>query len=909
MLIDEDDYLAHYGILRRSGRYPYGSGGNESGSQYPWNNEPDDYSMSQSFLKIVGDLHKQGLSDTEIIKALDIPSTTALRAARSIAKNEVRQSNVAMAVRLKEKQMSNTAIGERMGIPESTVRAYLSDHAKEKEDILQITATMLREEVDSKTFVDVGKGVENHLNLSATKLNTAVAVLREQGYELHDLKIPQLGSNNQYTNFKVLCPPGTTRLDVFKNRENIKQISMVSDDAGRSFYDPSKIDPLIVDPKRVGVRYKEDGGDQADGVIYVRPGVKDVSLGPTSKYAQVRIAVGDNHYLKGMAIYKDDLPAGTDLLFNTNKSDTGNKLDAMKKRSDTSDGRFGADTRPLFDYTSDGKRKAYSAMNIVNEEGDWDTWSKSLSTQMLSKQSPSLAKSQLDLTYEQRIGEYERIKSLTNPTIKKKLMEEFADETDSAAVHLKAASLPRQRTQVILPLSTLKSTEVYAPNFKNGERVVLIRYPHGGTFEIPELTVNNRHAEGRKIIGPEARDAIGISKDTAERLSGADFDGDTVLVIPNNGGRRSVISTPALERLNGFDPRAEYKGYEGMPKMSPKTKGLQMGLVSNLITDMTIKQAPVSEIVRAVRHSMVVIDAEKHNLDYKRSAIDHGIADLKNKYQGGATGGASTLISRATSQTRVLDRKLRPAAEGGNIDKETGEKVYVETGAVKKNRKGELEPKYIKSEKLAEAKDARDLSSGTPIERLYADHSNRLKKLANEARLEAVKTPPLKYSPSAKKVFAPQVESLNSKLNLALRNAPLERQAQVVANAIYRAKRDDKPDLDDDQVKKLKAQALNEARTRLNAKKQQIEITDDEWLAIQAGAISNHKLMEILANSDTEIVRQHATPREQYLMTSPRTARARQMLASGYTRAEVAEALGVSITTLDQATIGEGPGE
>src|SRR5690606_21658099 len=105
------------------------------------------------------------------------------------------------------------------------------------------------------------------------------------------------------------------------------------------------------------------------------------------------------------------------------------------------------------------------------------------------------------------------------------------------------------------------------------------------------------------------------------------------------------------------DSKREYPAYEGMPKMTAKQKQSEMGKVSNLITDMTIKGANTNEIARAVRHSMVVIDAEKHNLNYKQSAIDNGISQLKQKYQGGADKGASTLISRTTSEQRVPTRK------------------------------------------------------------------------------------------------------------------------------------------------------------------------------------------------------------------------------------------------------------
>ena len=51
-----------------------------------------------------------------------------------------------------------------------------------------------------------------------------------------------------------------------------------------------------------------------------------------------------------------------------------------------------------------------------------------------------------------------------------------------------------------------------------------------------------------------------------------------------------------------------------------------MGKISNLITDMTLLGASEDKLARAVRHSMVVIDDEKHHLDYKQSEKDNNIA-------------------------------------------------------------------------------------------------------------------------------------------------------------------------------------------------------------------------------------------------------------------------------------------
>lgn len=876
-IIPEDDYLAHYGILRKSGRYPWGSGGPETAS-------------NKSFLGYVAQLRKQGLTEAQIAEGMGI-STTQLRAAKSIARNEERQNDINMAQRLADKGMSNVAIAERMGKPESTIRTLLAPSVKDRADVLMSTSSMLKEQIKAKKYIDIGTGVENHLGISQTKLSTAVAVLQEEGYKVHYLKVKQLGTGKQ-TTLKVLTAPDVPYSEVSKNRANIKQIQSFSEDGGRSYVGIQK--PLSINSNRVHVRYAEDGGADSDGVIHVRPGVDDVSLG-SARYAQVRIAVDGTHYLKGMAMYKDDLPAGVDLVFNTNKTSTGNKLDAMKAMKDDPDNPFGAVVRQKIDPRT-GKVK--SAMNIVNEEGDWDRWSKNLSSQMLSKQSPALAKQQLDMLLERKQREFDDIMSLTNPTVRQKLLEGFADSADSASVSLKAAALPRQRSNVILPINTLPENQIYAPNFRHGEQVVLIRYPHGGVFEIPELTVNNRHPQARAALG-NAMDAVGIHSKVAERLSGADFDGDTVLVIPNN--RRQVKTSPALEGLKGFDPQRSYPAYEGMKVMSARTKAIQMGEVSNLITDMTIHGASHQELARAVRHSMVVIDAEKHKLNWKQSAIDNGIAQLKAKYQGGTRAGAATLISRARSQVHVPDRKPRPATEGGPVDRTTGQKVFVPTGTTITNKQGKTVLRTIKSQKLAETHDAHTLSSGTIIEQVYADHSNRLKDLANKARLVAVNTKPNPYSPSAKAAYEPQVSSLRAKLNAAEKNAPLERQAQLLANAIVRAKVDANPDMEPSDRKKIEGMALAEARVRTGAGKQRIDITPQEWAAIQAGAISTNTLKKILTNADQELVKELATPRTKIKMTNAKTARAKTMIELGYTQAEIADQLGVSLTTLKDA--------
>lgn len=915
MRLDEQDYLAHYGVLRKSGRYPWGSGDTQ-------------IARNQTFLDVVADLQKQGMSVPDIAKGFSSPeyplTSTDIRNLKSIAKTQIKQDDIRRARRLEAEGLSNVKIGEVMGRNESSVRSLLTDAAKEKADALDGTADMLRRQIAEKKYIDIGVGVHHDLNITEDKLKVAVAKLKEEGYQVRWKPVEQIGSGTgNKTNQKFLKAADTP----FPKVNEIRPITDHSIDSGKNYL--GIVPPLPISSKRVGIRYAEDGGTDADGVIYVRPGVKDTSMGG-NRYAQVRIAVDGTHFLKGMAVQKDGLPDGIDLVFNTNKSNTGNKLDAMKPYK--KDKLTGEDDENPFNSTVrqmyDDKGNVSSVMNIVGKkpgsgvEGGWGEWSKSLASQVLSKQAPELAKGQLDMTYERKKNEFDEIMRLTNPTVKKKLLESFADDTDSSAVHLKAAQLPGQATHVIMPVNSMKKGEIYAPNYAPGARVALIRYPHGGTFEIPELIVNNKNPEAKRLLGTAARDAVGIHHSVAERLSGADFDGDTVLVIPNNKG--SIKSTPPLDRLRGFDSKsyvipdmkldADGNIIDKRAMTSANTQ-MEMGKITNLISDMTIRGADTDKLSRAIRHSMVVIDAEKHGLDYQASARDHSIKALKAEYQFDLNSkglGASTLITRAKSDIRVDKRRAAWVIEGGSIDPVTGKKRFTNTDETYRTpdrvhkRTGVTIPgkeirKTETSTRLRETDDAYTLVSGTTgtrIERIYADHSNKLKGLANEARLATLATPPMKREPSAAKAYSKEVADLDQKLNVALENAPRERQAQRLAHAVYDLKRQADPSMSAATQKKVKAQAIAEARVRTSAKKQRIVLTQDEWNAIQAGAISNHKLKRILANSDIEQVKMLATPRAARVISATKLSRAKQMLADGYTQEDVASQLGVKLSTL-----------
>ena len=914
-----EEELSHYGTPRHSGRYPWGSGENP-------------YQHDRNFVARVRQLKKEGVSETEIAKSMKM-STGQLRAKISIANDDIRKYEMNLAVKLKDKGYSNTAIAKRINRPESTVRNYLKPVKQERANKTQAIADLIQKEIDKGHYIDIGHGTEQWLGISDTKLKASVEILREKGYAYHTVPVEQLGTGHD-TTMKVICPPGTKWKDVKNNLDNIKAPNIFYD---RDADKPREIKPPVsIDSSRVSICYAEDGGKNKDGVIEIRRGVKDLDLGKAN-YAQVRIAVDGTHYIKGMAMYTDDpLPPGVDIRFNTNKHSDVPKMEVLKpmKTIVDKDGKevlndenpFGASIKNENEllkcqkyYIGDDGKEHQSALNIVNEEGNWREWSKTIASQVLSKQPPALAKKQLQMDRDIRQEELNEIQSLTNPIVKKMMLEKFADECDSAAVDLKAAGLPGQASHVILPMPDMKENEIFAPNYPDGETVILIRYPHGGKFEIPTLTVNNKNPDARRLIGPNAPDAVGIHPKTAERLSGADFDGDTVLVIPNRSG--AMKTSPPLEKLKDFDPKESYGGKPDESGNYPyrimleENKGKYMGSITNLITDMTIKGASDDEIARAVKHSMVVIDAPKHKLNYEQSYIDNGIAQLKEKYQGGKNRGASTLISKASAEQRVPVRtleynthnmtpeQLKAYKEGAKIFRTTP-KTYSKFD----EKKGEWVQKErtIKSTKMYEelAKpegDAHNLSSGTQIEEIDATHANSLRTLGNDARKEALSINEDTYNATAAQHYSKEVAELKAALNLAKRNAPLERQAQILAKDIFEGRKLANPDMDKETIRKEKARALKTARERVGAHKAQIQITDRQWEAIQAGAIKKTALKDILENADLRKVKQLAMPRNKPLMSSGKIAKAKALQSRGYTNQQIAEMLGVSTSTLYDA--------
>lgn len=939
----DKEVLEHYGMPRRSGRYPWGSG-----------DEP--YQHSRDFLGRVEEMRKSGFTytdsetgkrytgDNAIAKSLGY-SSTDFRTVYAIAKDARRTDDVATAKRLKEKEGMNVSeIGRKMGINESSVRSLLNSDRESRMKQARDTADFLKERVDSSRhgMIDVGNGVEKELRISKEKLDQALFMLQAEGhYEVYSGRFDQVTNKGQMTTQKVLCKPGTEHKDIYQLDKIDTVKDYISRDDGKTFEKKFHY-PESMDSKRLKIRYAEDGGVERDGLVQLRPGVPDLSLGE-SRYSQVRIMVDNKKYIKGMAVYGDpkDFPPGVDVIFNTNKHKDKSKLEVLKDIKSDPVNPFGslikdADQGGQYWYTDKSGKKKLGLINKRSDEGDWTEWKDALPSQFLSKQTKSMAEKQLGIAKANKEEEFAEIMALTNPTIKKYYLNKFAQSCDSAAVHMKAAALPGQKYHVILPMTTMSDREVYAPNYADGTKLALIRYPHGGTFEIPIVTVNNKNREGIKMIGKTSVDAIGINSKVAERLSGADFDGDTVMCIPTGNGKVKVANKPPLKELEGFDNKLEYgtvmkigsdkkEHYyrNGNEVQIMKKTDTEMGRISNLITDMTLLGADDHEIARAVKHSMVVIDAEKHKLDYKASEKDNNISALMKKYQGKARGGASTIVSRGSGEKDVVKRQGTPKInqkgkdwydpsrpEGALIYRKADDADYIVTKVNK--RTGEttevVKTRTQKSTKMAETDDAMTLVSERkhPMELVYAEYANSMKAMGNKARTEMVNTGKIAYNRDAKRKYENEVESLTEKLRKAELNTVRERTANRMAAATVAAKKKAAEDagerLKSKDIKKAGQVALTKYREEVGSiarKERNIIINDKEWEAIQSGAISETTLKRILNNCDPDSLRQRAMPKESKTLTTAKMNRIKAMSAS-YTIAQIADKLGVSTSTVSK---------
>lgn len=158
-----EDILMHYGVKRRSGRYPWGSGDNP-------------YQHSADFLSRVSELKKQGFSEKEIAESMHL-TTGQLRIQVGLAKDERRSLQVDTAKGLREKGYSLNEIAEKMGFAnDSSVRSLLNENSEIRMNQAKQTAELLKKMVDEKGMIDVGAGVERELGISREKLNQALYI-------------------------------------------------------------------------------------------------------------------------------------------------------------------------------------------------------------------------------------------------------------------------------------------------------------------------------------------------------------------------------------------------------------------------------------------------------------------------------------------------------------------------------------------------------------------------------------------------------------------------------------------------------------------------------------------------------------------------------------------------------------
>ena len=388
--------LMHYGVKRRSGRYPWGSGDNP-------------YQHSGDFISRVNELKAQGHGEKDIANILSM-TTTDLRMQLRVAKHERRGLEADRARSLREDGKSLNEIAQIMGYKnDSSIRALLDENTAVNKKRARVTADILKAELEKKKMLDIGAGVEKELGISENTLKEASFILETEGYNVYGIGVPQVTNPTKRTITMVLCKGDVEYKYVYDHLEEIKPVSDYHSIDGGTTYDKREY-PASIDGKRVGIRYGDEGGTDKDGVIELRRGVDDLSLG-NSHYAQVRIMVDNTHYLKGMAMYSDDMPDGVDIVFNTNKKSGTNKTDVMKKLKDDPDNPFGAyikaDGQSYF-VDADGNRKL-SPINKLKEEGDWNEMSKNLSSQFLSKQPIQLITKQLNLTYADSVAQYDEI--------------------------------------------------------------------------------------------------------------------------------------------------------------------------------------------------------------------------------------------------------------------------------------------------------------------------------------------------------------------------------------------------------------------------------------------------------------------------------------------------------------------
>jgi len=844
MIFFKKNYLIHYGTKRHSGRYPWGSGGNESGTT-----------------KQIQELLNKGYSYKDIANKL---GTTASEIKSYISYSKTQETNhmIHQIAAKKQHGYSNVEIAKQLGVSEGLVRYYSNKQISEKKaasnERVDKVSKSLESILDKHIGVDVGTGVNVNLNLTNSEMNKVIVGLKDKGYKVEMINVPDPTNRAITVLHQILTKESVTGRDLHQSINDIVSVNVKANKVSTG------TKPISISKTRVAIKHDPS----KDGMIYIRPGVKDIFIPVGKTYCQARILVGENKYLKGMAVYSDDIPKGKDVQFFHSKATDSKALKDIEKGINI----FGSN---VYQYEKNGVQ---SAINVVGSkpgagvEGYWDGWNsaRNLSTQFLAKQPPKAITERIRATKLDLAKELKDINSISNPTIKSWALENFSLALDKKAASMDVSAFPRQSNKVIFGID-IKDNEVYAPTYNSGETIALVRYPHAGTFEIPVLKVNNNNPSGRKILG-NAIDAIGISAKSAAQLSGADYDGDTVIAIP----AKYVKATAPVKSLIDFDPRKAYPNGPTTPRITEKQKQEKMGEITNLISDATIRGASVSELTRLVKHSMVVIDSYKHNLDYKQSEIDNDIASLKKKYRQTAS-----IISDAKSPAYV-NRELDTSAKGRSyslpIDSK-GNIVYKESTTKRYKSKVDKISLIDNPEK--------HYTSSNGVESSYASYSEHLKNMARSARLQSAKvSKAYSVNEAAAKEYKNEIASISYKLGQFERSKAAERQVNRKTLA-KSAKSDDT----------TKAEQI-----RANYRKQYgvapLQLTKREAEALAKGALPKSTVVKAL--KAFKGLNYSSFTKSTQATTKLQASNVKRYKNLGYNYSEIANILGISVDRVKQ---------
>ena len=270
----EEDILMHYGVKRRSGRYPWGSGDNP-------------YQHGGDFLARVEELQRLGKTEKQIADELHL-STTDLRMQVRVAKHERRALQADRARSLREDGKTLDEIASILGYAnDSSVRALLNENTAANKNKAQATAEILKKELAEKGAIDVGTGVERQLGVSTGVLQEALFILETEGYNRYGVGVPQVNDPKKRTITPVISVPEIDQREVYQNLDLVKSVGDYHSTDGGESWDKREY-PASIDSSRVKILYGDEGGALKDGVIEIRRGVADLDLGDSHYHDQTQ---------------------------------------------------------------------------------------------------------------------------------------------------------------------------------------------------------------------------------------------------------------------------------------------------------------------------------------------------------------------------------------------------------------------------------------------------------------------------------------------------------------------------------------------------------------------------------------------------------------------------------------------